>query len=131
MAHAHDDLCQRQLSQAQGKHLEQQKEHKNRKQRHRDLQHVGRKAAKICAAQLHRSFKAADHHIDIRLRVRGIDCAQQHHRHYRSDRAQSNQTEAVCLGVFVASDGRNADAQRHDKRHRHRSCRHAAGIKRD
>ena len=36
-----------------------------------------------------------------------------------------------ALRVFVASDGRNADAERHDERHGHRPGRHAAGVERD
>ncbi len=51
----------------------------------------------------------------------------------RSARSSTDrhEAEAVRLGVFVASDGRHADAERHDERHGHRPRRHAAGVERD
>ena len=61
----------------------------------------------------------------------GIEEAQQQDRQNRSHRAQRHQTEAVCLGVLVASDGGDTNAHRHDKRCRHRARRHTARIKGD
>ena len=86
---------------------------------------------KVRKAQVHRRFKAADDHRNVRLRVRGVNCAKQHDRKHRPDRAQGNEAEAVRLGIFVASNGRNADAECHDERHGHRPRCHAAGVERD
>ena len=69
----------------------------------------------------------------LRLGLRGlrpVDRAQQQNRSDRPDGAQADKAERVRLGIFIGTDGRNTDAERHDKRHRHRPRRYAAGVKR-
>ena len=58
-----------------------------------------------------------------------INHAQHQYCENGADGAQRNQTEGVVGRVAVATDGRNTDTQRHNKRDRHRSGGDAAGVK--
>ena len=58
-----------------------------------------------------------------------IDKAQNQNRENRADGAKGNQTEGVHLGVFVASDGGNADTEGADEGNGHGAGRYAAGVK--
>ena len=58
-----------------------------------------------------------------------IEKAQQKNRQNGADGAQCHQTEAVGLGFFIASDGGDTHAQRHNERHRHGTGGDAAGVK--
>ena len=60
-----------------------------------------------------------------------IEKAEDQHREDRTDGAEGNQTEAVRLRAFIASDVGDTDAHGEDERHGHRTGRHTAGVKCD
>ena len=55
--------------------------------------------------------------------------AQQQNGQDGADRTEGHEAEAVVRRVAVASRCGDSDTERHDKRHRHRSRRNAAGVK--
>ena len=59
------------------------------------------------------------------------DDAEHEHGDDGPDARKRDETEGVVLPVLIASDGGDADAQRHDERHGHGPRRHAARIKGD
>ena len=85
----------------------------------------------IVLAELYRGGDAGDGAAFALRGLRFVDRTEQQHRKDRPDRAQTDEAEAVRLGIFVASNGRNADAECHDERHGHRPRCHAAGVERD
>ena len=129
IAHADEDAQQGQLPQMQREDLEQQEEHADGQQGDGHLAHHGGQLLQIAVAHGEGIFKAVDHRFRGRGGVFRVQEAQQQHRQNGADGAQRHQTEAVGLGLFVASDGGNAHAQRHDEGHRHGAGGHAAGVK--
>ena len=128
---AYHDPQERQPPQPQRDDLEDQEEHHNRQQRQRDLLQIFREGVQIVPAQCN---GIGDGGGSFRLRLRGlrlVDRAQQQHRRDRPNGTQTDKAERVRLRVFVGTDRRHADAERHDERHGHRPGRHAAGIERD
>ena len=85
----------------------------------------------VILPKLHRGGDTGDNAAFPLRGLRFIDRAEQQHGEDRADGAKTHKTEAVRLGVFIASNGRNADTERHDERYGHRSRRHAAGVERD
>ena len=61
--------------------------------------------------------------------MRLVDKVKDQDRENRADGTEADQTEAVRLGVLIASDGGYADAESHDKGNCHRAGGHTAGIK--
>ncbi len=50
--------------------------------------------------------------------------------HYdRADTAECDQTKTIAGAVFIAPGCRETDTDCHDKRHRHGTCGHTAGVK--
>ena len=128
---AHHDPQKRQLPQPQRDDLEDQEEHHDRQQRQRDLLQIFREGVQIVPAQCN-GIGDGGGSLAFRLcGLRLVDRAQQQHRRDRPDGAQPDKAERVRFRIFVGTDGRNANAERHDERHGHRPGRHAAGVKRD
>ena len=128
---AREDPRKRQPPQVQRDDLKHEEEREDRQQRHGDLTHVFRDGVQVLPAHLDGVFQRGDDRLGRGVRLGLIDRAEQQHRRDRPDRAQRHKTEAVGLGVLVASDGRDAHSERHDERNRHRPGRHAAGVERD
>ena len=128
---AREDPRKRQPPQVQRDDLKHEEEREDRQQRHGDLTHVFRDGVQVLPAHLDGVFQRGDDRLGRGVRLGLIDRAEQQHRRDRPDRAQRHKTEAVGLGVLVASDGRDAYSERHDERNRHRPGRHAAGVERD
>ena len=80
-------------------------------------------------AHSQRGLKAVDHCFRGGRGGLRIEEAQQQNRQNGTDGAQRHQTEAVGLGFFIASDGGDTHAQRHNERHRHGTGGDAAGVK--
>ena len=125
---AHRDAGQLGRGQPQGGQLEQQKEHEDGGQRRQHLQHIFGDGLDVAPADvgglrelLHRDGGGAG-------AVR-VDKAQQQHGQDGPHRTQRHQAEAVVLGLFVAADGGDAHAQRHDKGHGHGPGGDAARVK--
>ena len=85
----------------------------------------------IAAAELDRVCIAVDDGGCDGAVLHLIDETKYHDGKDGADGAERHEAEAVGLGVFVASYGSHADAQRHDEGYGHRSCRDTAGVKGD
>ena len=128
---AHHDPQKRQLPQPQRDDLEDQEEHHDRQQRQRDLLQIFREGVQIIPAQRDRIGDGGGSLAFRLCGLRLVDRAQQQHRRDRPDGTQPDKAERVRFRIFVGTDGRNANAERHDERHGHRPGRHAAGVKRN
>ena len=129
IAHTDEDAQQRQLPQVQREDLEQQEEHADGQQGYRHLTHHAGQLLQIAVAHGEGGLEAVHYRLAGGSCVFRIQEAQQQHRQNGADGAQRHQTEAVGLGLFVASDGGDTNAQRHDEGYRHGAGGDAAGVK--
>ena len=85
----------------------------------------------IGSEHLHGVLGVGHRHRRIAAAIGLIQKAQQQHRQNGADGAQRHQAEAVASGMLIVSDGTDAHAQSHDKRHGHGAGGNAAGVKGD
>ena len=111
--------------------LEDQEEARNRRQGQENFLEIFRQRMGIGPEHLHGVLGVGHRHRRIAAAVGLIQKAQQQHRQNGADGAQRHQAEAVASGMLIVSDGTDAHAQSHDKRHGHGAGGNAAGVKGD
>ena len=119
---------QRQLTQLQEQDLENQEEHHDGSKGNGHFQHIFGDGVEIRAAQLHGVEICIGHGCGNLVALPLVEETQYQNGQNRTDRTQSHQTETVGLGIFVASDGCDTDAQRHNEGDGHRTGGHTAGV---
>ena len=127
----HEDTDDLLLVEGARDELEHEEKGKDRRKRDEHFEGVVCEPVEIQEKDVARVFGDGGR-CDFVLDARNIeDDAEHEHGDDGPDARECDETEGVVLPALVASDGGNADAQRHDEGHGHRPRRHAARIKGD